>query len=40
MHKPDVARQLSAHNRLPGERDEAAAARWRQVVVSWLRLSV
>ncbi len=35
MHKPDVARQLVANSRLLGESDEAAAARWRQVVVSW-----
>ena len=34
MHKPDVARQLGANCRLPDESDEAAAARWRQVVVS------
>lgn len=34
MHKPDVARQLVANCRLPDESDEAAAARWRQVVVS------
>jgi hypothetical protein len=33
MHKPDVARQLVANCRLLEESDEAAAARWRQVVI-------
>lgn len=34
MHKPEVNRALVSHTRLPGEGDEAATARWRQIAVS------
>jgi hypothetical protein len=33
-HRPELNRQLLQHDKLPGESQEAANARWRQVAVS------
>jgi hypothetical protein len=33
-HRPELNRQLLQHAKLPGESQEAANARWRQVAVS------
>jgi hypothetical protein len=32
-HRPELTRQLLQHAKLPGESDEAATARWRQLAV-------